>query len=182
MVVGETNLQSTLACILQEIDRILLLSILSHDQDTVHAEKGCVEMHDFYMTALMLLTGHGMKAGILAHAEIAHFPTWCITRTWNALGLRPCASQALMMHLVGKCTICRRAWVLAIFSGMMVGVTSSCMGMKYCKIISRNLLLSTCLEWKFHLFQSMGIWKAISYQFVVRTAWEVSQMLIAVEV
>ncbi len=29
---------------------------LSHDQDTIIAEKGCAEMHDFHMAALMFLT------------------------------------------------------------------------------------------------------------------------------
>ena len=29
--------------------------LLSHDQDTIHAETGCVEMHDFHMAALKFL-------------------------------------------------------------------------------------------------------------------------------
>ena len=36
--------------------------VSSHDQDTIHAEKGCVGMRDFHMAALMFLTGHGIKA------------------------------------------------------------------------------------------------------------------------
>ena len=63
-------------------------TILSHDQDTIHEEKGCVEMRDFHMAALMSLTGHRIKARTHARAEIAL-----------------CASQTLMMHLVGKCAI-----------------------------------------------------------------------------
>ena len=35
---------------------------LSHDQDTIHAKKGCEEMCNFYMAALMFLTGHGIEA------------------------------------------------------------------------------------------------------------------------
>ncbi len=61
---------------------------LSHDQDTIHAEKGCAEMRDFCISDLMFLTGHGIKAGAHACAEIAHFPSQCIFRTWKALSLR----------------------------------------------------------------------------------------------
>ena len=81
------------------------LIILSHDQDTVHAEKGCAEMCDFHVAALMFLTGHQIKARTYVLAEIARFPTPCIIRTWKALSLRSCASEALMMHLRGKCAI-----------------------------------------------------------------------------
>ena len=88
--------------------------ILSHDQDTVHAEKVCVEMCDFYMAALMFRTGHGIKARTHANAEIVHFPTWCTIRTWRALGLWPRASQARIMHLIGKCQISAWAWFFAI--------------------------------------------------------------------
>ena len=90
-------------------------AFVSHDQDTIHAEKGCAEMCDFYMAALMSHTCHGIKARTHARAEIAHFSTRCIIRTWKALGLRPYASMAQMMHLVGKCVISAWAWVLAIF-------------------------------------------------------------------
>ena len=40
---------------------------LSYDHDTMYAEKGCAEMHDFCMAALMFLTGHGIKAKTHAH-------------------------------------------------------------------------------------------------------------------
>ena len=43
-------------------------------------------MYNFRMGTLMFLTCHGIKARI--HAEIAHFPTRCITRTWEAWGHR----------------------------------------------------------------------------------------------
>ena len=59
------------------------------------------------MAALMFYTGHEIKARTHAHVKITHFPTWCITSTWKALDLQPRASQALMMHLVGKCAILR---------------------------------------------------------------------------
>ncbi len=62
-------------------------SVLSHDQDAIHVEKGCVEMSDFHMAALMFLTGHGIKAGTHVHVEITYFSTMCIIRTWEALGL-----------------------------------------------------------------------------------------------
>ncbi len=62
-------------------------AFLSHDQDTIHAEKGCAEMRDFCMAALMFFTGHGIKARTHAPAEIVHFPTQCIIRTWKALSL-----------------------------------------------------------------------------------------------
>ena len=55
--------------------------ILSHKQHTIHAEKGCAEMHDFRMTAWMFLTGHEIIARIHVLVEITHFPTWCIIRT-----------------------------------------------------------------------------------------------------
>ena len=89
---------------------------LSHDQDTVHAENGCAEMCHFCMVAFMFLTNDGIKVRALAHAEIIHFPTRCIIRTRKALTLQPHASQALTMHLVGKCMISAWAWVLAILS------------------------------------------------------------------
>ena len=66
------------------------------------------------MAALMFLVGNGIKASTHTHAEIVHFPTQCVIRTWDARGLWPRASQALMMHLVGKYAISARALVLAI--------------------------------------------------------------------
>ncbi len=57
---------------------------------------------------------HGIKARAYAHAEIAHFPTQCIMRTWKVLGMQPHVSQALMMHLGGKCAISAWAWIFAI--------------------------------------------------------------------
>ena len=89
---------------------------LSYGQDTIHAEKGCVEMLDFCMAALMFHTGHGTKARTHAHMEITHFQTQCNISTWKALGLQPHASQALMMQLIGKCMISAWIWVLTIFS------------------------------------------------------------------
>ena len=68
------------------------LYVLCHDQDTIHAEKGCEEMCNFRMTVLMSLTGHEIKARTHTHGEMAQFPTWRIIRTWKALGLWPCAS------------------------------------------------------------------------------------------
>ena len=78
------------------------------------------EMCDFHMAALMFLTGKGIKARTHACTVIAHFPTWCIITAWKALGLQPHAPQALMMHLVGKCVIPTRAWVLALFLGSSI--------------------------------------------------------------
>ena len=72
-------------------------------------------MCDFLMGALMFLTDHGIKARTHAHAEITHFTTQCIIRTWEALGMCPCAFQALMLHRVGKYVISTQAWVLAIW-------------------------------------------------------------------
>ena len=82
---------------------------LSNGQYAIHVEKGCAEMRDLCMTALMFLTGHRIKARTHACAEIAHFPTLCIISIWKALGLGPRVSQALIMHLVGKCTIYAQA-------------------------------------------------------------------------
>ncbi len=76
------------------------IKLLSHDQNTIHAEKGCAEMYDLHMAALMFLTGHGIKARTHAHAEVAHLPTRCIIRTRKALGLWSHAS--LMMTLIGQ--------------------------------------------------------------------------------
>ena len=70
-----------------------LTKILSHDQDTIHAGKGCVEMGTFCMAALMFPTGQRIKARTHANAEIPHFPTCCIIRTWEALGLWPRAPR-----------------------------------------------------------------------------------------
>ncbi len=39
--------------------------------------------------------------------------THCIITTWKALGLLPCAAQAVMTHLIEKCVISAQAWVLA---------------------------------------------------------------------
>ena len=81
---------------------------------TIHAEKRCAEMWNLHMDALTFLTDHGLKANTHICVKIAHFPTQCIIRTWKDLGLCPCASQALMMHLVGKCVVFAQAWVLAM--------------------------------------------------------------------
>ena len=86
----------------------------SHDQDTIHAEKGRVEMYNFRMAALMFLTGHGIKARTHAIVEITHFPTQCIIRIQEALSLWHRASQALMVHFIGKCAISAQASVLPI--------------------------------------------------------------------
>ena len=67
--------------------------LLSHDQDTIHAEMVCAEMHNF----CMFLTGHRIKARTHASVEIAHFPNRGIIITWKALSLLPHASQALMI-------------------------------------------------------------------------------------
>ena len=82
-----------------------VILFLSHDHDTIHVEKGCVEMCDFHIAALVFLAGHGMKARTHAHAEITYFPTWCTIRARKALGLWLHASQAPIAHLIGKCVI-----------------------------------------------------------------------------
>ena len=46
-----------------------LSNLLSHNQDTVHAENRCVEMCNFCMVDLLFLTGHGIKAGTHANAK-----------------------------------------------------------------------------------------------------------------
>ncbi len=63
---------------------------------------------------LDVFTGHGIKGRTHASAEIIHFPTHCIIRTWKAPSLWPHASQALMMHLFGKCVISAWTRVLVI--------------------------------------------------------------------
>ncbi len=85
---------------------------------TQFIQKGRAEMRGFCMAALMFLTGHVIKARTHARAEIAHFRTQCNIRNWKALmiSLQPCASQALIMHLVGKYAISTWARVLAIKS------------------------------------------------------------------
>ena len=65
-------------------------------------EKRGAESSDFHMAALTFLTGRGIKSRTHAHAGFTHFPTWCIIRTWKALGLWARASQAQMMHFIGK--------------------------------------------------------------------------------
>ena len=55
------------------------------------------------------------------HASSVHR---CIIRTWKAHGLQPCASQALMMHFIGKRAVSAWAWVLAIF--LLLGLKSIC--------------------------------------------------------
>ena len=41
---------------------------LSHDYDTIHAEKACAHMCDFCMTDFMFRTDHGINARTEAHA------------------------------------------------------------------------------------------------------------------
>ncbi len=53
--------------------------------------RGCAEMCNFCMAALVFLTGYGIKARTHAHAEITHFPTLCIIKTWKALDLHAAA-------------------------------------------------------------------------------------------
>ena len=101
-------------------------SLLSHNQDTVHIEMRFAEMLDFRMAALMFLTGNGMKGRTHAHAEIAHLPTWCIIRTWEACGLWARATQALVMHLVEKCALSAWAWVFAILRHCMYSSKERC--------------------------------------------------------
>ncbi len=96
------------------LHKYLTASILSHDQDMIHGEKGCAVMCNFCMAALMFLTGQVIKAKTHACAKIAYFPTRYIIRTWKALSLSSCASQAQTVHLIGKCVISAQAWVLAI--------------------------------------------------------------------
>ena len=91
-----------------------VLTIYPMTQDTVHAEKGYVEMLDFHVAALLFLTGHGIKSRTHACAEITHLPNWCTIRAWKALGLWPRSPQALPIHLIRKCAISAWAWVLAI--------------------------------------------------------------------
>ena len=100
--------------------------ILSHDQDTIHAETVCAEMCDFCMAALMFLTGHGIKARTHACAEIAHLPTGCIIGTWRANQIKSTwawvfaiLTMASTMQLVNSC---RRDVVrLGTFSGVTGG-------------------------------------------------------------
>ncbi len=86
----------------------VILSCLSNDQDTLHTEKECAEIHNFCMTALIFLP-----------AEIAHLPKRYIIRTWKAISQLPHVSQALMIHFVGKCAISAWARVPAIISSCM---------------------------------------------------------------
>ena len=105
--------ESTAQC---EFHLLMVLKYtLPHDQDTIHAEKGGVEMCDYCIATLMFLTGHGIAARTHAHVEIGHFITRCFIRAWEAWGQRLSASQALMMHFIGKCPISKWAWFLAIF-------------------------------------------------------------------
>ena len=67
----------------------------------------------------------GIKAKTHTHVEIPHFPTWCIIRAWKALGLWPHASQAPMMHLIGKCSISTWAWILAISTSIRIASTNT---------------------------------------------------------
>ena len=46
----------------------------SHDQDIIHTDKGCVEMCDFCMAALVFLIGHGIKARTHAPCRNRTFP------------------------------------------------------------------------------------------------------------
>ena len=72
---------------------------------------------------------HGIKARTHACVEITHFPTRRIIRTWNALGLRPCASHARQMHLAGKC-------VISTWSGILAIIFHSIVVLKFSKVIS----------------------------------------------
>ncbi len=67
---------------------------------------------------LMFLTGNGIKTRTHACKEHCTFPNQVNHQNLGALGLRSCASHALMMHLVGKCAISAWAWVLAIIPRM----------------------------------------------------------------
>ena len=55
----------------------MMKTLLSHDQDTLHAEKWCAEMRNFRMAALMCLMYpcHAIKAGAHVSVEITHFHT-----------------------------------------------------------------------------------------------------------
>ena len=83
--------------------------ILSHHQDTIHAEKGCAEMYNFCMAALMFLTGDAIKARTLAHVE---FP----------LGASPAPGRLVACGLVLPrprwCTSSGNVWFLPTCTSM----------------------------------------------------------------
>ena len=56
--------------------------MLSHDQDTIHAEKECAEMCDFCMAAMVFLTRHGIKARTMPMSEWA----WALATMYDLLG------------------------------------------------------------------------------------------------
>ncbi len=110
-------------------------------------KKGCVEMCNFHMAAFMFLTGHGIKARTQACVEIAHFPSWCVIRTWKALSLWRCAFQVMMMHLTEKCAVFTWAWVLAIISAWTTchWVFKCLMILVYYKYMSWDISKNPCL-------------------------------------
>ena len=69
------------------------------------------------MAALLLVTGHGIKATTHACVEIAHFRNWCIIRMWKAVTVQPHASQALIMYVIGKYAISRHGFLLYLHLG-----------------------------------------------------------------
>ncbi len=64
----------------------VLVNLLSHEEDTILAEKRCAKMNDFCMAALVFLIGDVKKARTNAHAEITHFPMRCVIKAWEARG------------------------------------------------------------------------------------------------
>ena len=86
-----------------------VFTFLSHDQNTIHAERGCVEMCNFCLAGLIFLMigilGHEVKARTHTYAEIMHFPMRCIISAWEAWGRRLSVFEVMMMHQAGKCVI-----------------------------------------------------------------------------
>ena len=85
-------------------------SFLSHDQDAIHTEKGCVEM---MISPWCFVQVMGKKQEPMPMQK-SHIFQLGAPLKWKPLGLLPHAFQALVMHLVGKCVISAWAWVLPI--------------------------------------------------------------------
>ncbi len=77
--------------------------MLSHGQDTIHVEKGCAEMCDFHMIAIMFLTGHVIKAKthLLHHQDLES--TWTAASCFQGPDDAPCWEMCDFRMGMGSC-------------------------------------------------------------------------------
>ena len=152
-------------------------NVLFHDQGTIHAEKGCAELCNFYMAALMFLTGHGIKARTHTHAEITHFHTplcymncflvmWYYTVTLSIVSL-----DRFGPNICGTWSYGEARWITS--DGLLAKICLSCIN---CQLLVYKLFLLAHLPVVNGVSLFMSSW-AISNMFKILDEWYITGTL-----